>query len=82
MQIAASRRTASASEPSVSTGRKMRSSLKPSPDRNVPTLAIWKKKGRLSVGGERSWSNWAMPSPGPPGATMSAKRWSAAARRA
>jgi hypothetical protein len=54
----------------------MRSSLKPSPDRNVPTFAIWKKNGRLSVGGERSWSNWAMPSLGPPGATMSAKRWS------
>ena len=47
--------------------------LNPLPCRNVSRSAIWKKNGRLSVGGEMSSATSSTAGPGPPGAASLAK---------
>ena len=74
MQHEARPSTVTDSSPRTSTGRVTKSSLARSrPSRNVSRSAIWKKNGRLSVGGEMSAATSSTAAPGPPGRTRAAK---------
>ena len=81
MQPMARPSTVIASMPSTSTGRVAKSSRKPPPLRKVWRLAIWKKNGRLSLGGEMSSENALTAAPGPFGEVSAAKCGSTASRR-